>query len=47
MSETVRASVKMYGTTFVGLDICHRMTSLQKLYSVTLTYVLKINHLKR
>ena len=30
---------------FVYLNICHRMSSLWKLYSVTLTYFVKVKHL--
>ena len=32
---------------FADFDICHRMKSLQKLYSVTLTYFSKINDSNR
>ena len=32
--------------TFVDFDICHRTASLRKLYSVTLTYFLKVNNFK-
>ena len=31
---------------FVDFDICHRMASLQKLYSVTLTYIFDLKCLK-
>ena len=30
---------KMWKMTFVDFDICHRKTSIRKLYSVTLTYI--------
>ena len=40
ISETVWASANMHGTTSVDFDIFHRMTTLRKLYSVTLTYFL-------
>ena len=33
ISDTLRASAK--STTFIDFDICHRMTQLRKLYSVT------------
>ena len=32
--------------TFVDFDICYQMASLQKLYSMTLTYFLKVKILK-
>ena len=32
----------MQWTIFVDFDICHQMASLRKLYSVTLTYFLKV-----
>ena len=32
----------MHATTFVDFDICHRMASLRRLYSVTLTYFFKV-----
>ena len=45
ISETVRANAKMLWETFVDFDIWHRIMSLQKLYSATLTYFLKSNML--
>ena len=33
---------KMHGKTFVDFDITHRGTTLRKLYSVTITYLLKV-----
>ena len=33
--------------TFVDFYICHRMTSLQKFYFLTLTYFFKAKNLKR
>ena len=41
ISDTVRASSK--NTTFIDFDICHRMTQLRQLYSVTWTYIFKGN----
>ena len=46
ISEMVRASIKMHMRTFVYFN-CHRMASLRKLYSMTLTYVLMVKNLKR
>ena len=36
--ETLRASAKNVWESFADRDICHRMVSLRKLYSVTLTF---------
>ena len=33
--------------TFIGVDICQRTASLRMLYSVTLTYIFKVNIFKR
>ena len=44
---TEHICLKMYGLTFVSINICHRIASLPKLYSVTLTYLLKVKGLKR
>ena len=38
ISKTMRASKKCAITTFIEVDICHRMRLLQMLYFVTLTY---------
>ena len=46
VSEMVRASAKMHGTTFVEFDICRRMASMWKLYTMTMTYFLADNKLK-
>ena len=46
ISETVRARAKMCGETFVDFDISYRIVPLQNLYSVTLTYFLKVKILK-
>ena len=47
ISEMMSASAKkMHGITFVDFDICHRMASWRKLYSVTLIYFLKVKTLK-
>ena len=44
ISETVRARAKIVCQSFVVFYICHRMVSLQKLYSMTWTYLLKVKH---
>ena len=46
ISEMVRASVKLRETTFVDIDICHRMAYLRKLYAMTLTNFLNVKNLK-
>ena len=38
------AKIKKVRNTILDLDICHRMASLRKLYSVTLTYFLKVKN---
>ena len=43
ISETVRTSTEMW-ESFVDFDICHRAVLLRKLYSVTLTYFLKVKN---
>ena len=43
----VKAGAKLQGATFIDFDICHRMASMRKLSSVTLTYFPKVNKLKR
>ena len=41
ISQTVRASAKMHGTTFKDLDICERMMPFRKLHILTLIYFFK------
>ena len=45
ISETANASAFVW-ECFVDFDICHRMVSLQKLYSVIVTYFSMFNILK-
>ena len=42
ISKTVRASEKCSNMTFIEVDICHGMGPFRMLYSVTLTYILKV-----
>ena len=44
ISKTVRVA-QIYMEVICRFDICLRMVSLQKLYSVTFTYFLKVNNL--
>ena len=47
ISLTMRAGTKTCDTTFIDLDICYRMVSLWKLYTMTVTYFLKVQNLKQ
>ena len=42
ISKMVTGSTKLCHTTFIDVDICHRMASFRKFYFVTLTYYLKV-----
>ena len=44
--KTMRANEKCSGMTFIKVDICQRMGPLRMLYSMTLTYIFKVNHFK-
>ena len=39
ISETIRANVKMQGTTFEDFDVCNQMASLPKFYFLILMYL--------
>ena len=42
ISKTVRASNKCL--TFIEVDICHRMEPFRMVYSLTLTFIFKVEH---
>ena len=46
ISEKVRASAKMHGTTFKDLDICRWMIPLRQLHAVILSYYFKVQKMK-